>query len=222
MGERRTPPAGESDGDTEARILAAARRVFVRRGTSGARMHEIAAEAGVNQALLHYYFRSKDRLADAVFREVAGRVIPQVAGLFASGISLDRKVERFVHLYIDSVREHPYIPAYIISELHQHPERIATMAAAVGAIRPGVDNGPIARPILVKLGRQLSALERKGLIRRTTPSQFLVNVFALAIFPFLARPVLGMVMGFDTADFDSFLDERRAALPAFIMNALRP
>lgn len=210
------------DGDTEARILQAARSVFVRRGTSGARMHEIAAEAGVNQALLHYYFRSKERLAEAVFRELAGRVIPQVVRIFASSASLEHKVERFVHLYIDSVREHPYIPAYIVAELHQHPERMATMVAALGGPRPGEDGAPIAAPVLARLGRQLSALERRKVIRRITPTQFLVNVFSLAVFPFVARPALEMVLGFDTADFDSFLDERRSTLPGFIMNALRP
>ena len=55
-----------ADGDTESRILEAARRVFIRRGTAGARMQEIAAEAGVNQALVHYYFGSKNALAERV------------------------------------------------------------------------------------------------------------------------------------------------------------
>ena len=61
-----------ADDGTEQRILDAADAVFVRRGTDGARMQEIAAEAGVNKALLHYYYRTKDGLAEAVFRRVAG------------------------------------------------------------------------------------------------------------------------------------------------------
>ena len=79
----------ERDGDTERRILQAARTVFVRRGTAGARMQEIAAEAGVNQALLHYYFRSKQRLAEAVFREAAARLVPAVLTLLGSEASLE-------------------------------------------------------------------------------------------------------------------------------------
>ena len=69
---------------SEQRILAAARSVFIRRGTAGARMQEIAEEAGVNQALLHYYFRTKDRLAEAVFAEVAGRLAPAIVGALGS------------------------------------------------------------------------------------------------------------------------------------------
>jgi AcrR family transcriptional regulator len=62
-----------TDGDTETRILDAARRVFIRRGTAGARMQEIAAEAGVNQALVHYYFGSKKRPGRAGVSRRGGR-----------------------------------------------------------------------------------------------------------------------------------------------------
>src|SRR5512139_1959430 len=85
-----------TDRETEQRILDAARTVFVRRGTAGARMQEIAAEAGVNQALLHYYFRSKERLASAVFQQVAARVFPVLLQVLGSDMTLDEKVERVV------------------------------------------------------------------------------------------------------------------------------
>ena len=68
----------QPDGDAERRILDAAHKVFIRRGTSGARMQEIADEAGVNKALLHYYFRNKSRLADAIFQRVAGGVFARI------------------------------------------------------------------------------------------------------------------------------------------------
>src|SRR5918997_7044366 len=101
------PPA--HDRDTEERILDAARAVFVRHGTAGARMQEIAQEAGVNQALLHYYFRSKDRLAEAVFRQVAGRLLPTVFEILGSDLSIEEKVERFVSLYIDTLSRSPFL-----------------------------------------------------------------------------------------------------------------
>src|SRR5687767_5150144 len=96
------------DGDTEQRILEAARVVFIRRGTAGARMQEIAAEAGVNQALLHYYFRSKERLAEAVFRQVAGRVLPTVLGLFGSDLPIEAKVEQIIAAYIEAFSRSPF------------------------------------------------------------------------------------------------------------------
>src|SRR4029450_7812802 len=96
---RGQPPA--VDRDTEDRILEAAHAVFLRRGTAGARMQEIAEEAGVNQALLHYYFRSKDRLSRAAFERAAAEFMPAVIAVLASDVELDVKVRRVVELELD-------------------------------------------------------------------------------------------------------------------------
>src|SRR6266542_5494953 len=116
MKELRNPklPAAEPDGQTEQRILDAAHTVFLRRGTAGARMQDIAAEAGVNQALLHYYFRSKDRLSEAVFRRAAAELFPRVIEVMASAAALEEKVARVVHLELDHLSRTPYLPGYII------------------------------------------------------------------------------------------------------------
>lgn len=202
---------------TEARILEAARRVFVRRGTAGARMQEIAEEAGVNQALLHYYFRSKDGLAQAVFREAAMRLLPGVAAVLGSERSLEEKVEGIVHLYIDSVRTRPFLPAYVVSELHHHPERLQALVVQSAG-------GQVPHPVEVirALGRQLDTEADAGRIRPQRPEQFLLNLLGLVVAPFLAMPALEVVLGIDEATFNRLLDERRAELPGFIMRALRP
>src|SRR3954454_23020437 len=95
------PRAHRRDGRTEERILHAAHAIFLRRGTAGARMQEIAAEAGVNQALLHYYFRSKDRLARAAFERAAAQLLPAVIAVLASDLALDAKVTRVVEIELD-------------------------------------------------------------------------------------------------------------------------
>lgn len=207
----------DNDRDTEQRILHAARKVFVARGTAGARVQEIAAEAGVNAALIHYYFRSKEGLAAAVFREAAGRLVPMVAALFVSDTSLEEKIERFVHLYIDGVRESPFLPGYIVSELHHHPERQTTLREL--AAHAPADTAARAYD---RLAADLEKGAAEGRIRRISPEQFMVNLMALSAFPFLARPVLGAALGINAEGFDRFLDERRAQLPSIIIAGLRP
>ena len=218
MTEDRSPANSPDPLASEQRILAAARSVFIRRGTAGARMQEIAEEAGVNQALLHYYFRTKDRLAEAVFAEVAGRLAPAIVGALGSDEPLERKVEEFVRIYIDTARQHPYIPGYVLAEMHHHPERVAAMAAKL----TGGASVPIARPILTRLGAQLDGLAARGVIRPIEPEHFLVNLLALCVIPFAVRPMLTVAFGMDEQAFQRFLDERRAELPGFILNALRP
>ena len=214
------PPGGanELDLDTETRILNAARVVFMRRGTAGARMQEIAAEAGVNQALVHYYFGSKDELAERVFLEAAGRLIPTIASLVNPAATLEQMVERFVEGYIDAVRHTPFIPSYLLAEAHQHPARLnKLMQKAAGTVPANVASIAIAR-LDVVIAERVAA----GTMRSMSARQLLINVLALVIMPFVARPVLMMAFAMDDAEFDVLLDERRRELPGFILNALRP
>lgn len=210
--------ASARDGETEERILRAARTVFVRHGTGGARMKDIALEAGVNQALLHYYFRSKDQLAQAVFRDVAGHVAPSIVAVFGSDSSIEQKVEQFVHLYIDTLRQSPFMPGYIVAELHFNPERLTALAARIA----GEHLGSAMKSFLPRLAAQLDEQAKIGAMRPIAVDQFLVNMVSLCVFPFAARPVLRLVFGQDDAAFSRFLDERRKELPDFILNALRP
>jgi TetR/AcrR family transcriptional regulator len=216
-------PAGrerpEGTPDAEARILEAARSVFIRRGTAGARMQEIAAEAGVNQALLHYYFRSKDQLSAAVFEQMASRLFPTLMQTLVTDASIAEKVERIVALYHENLAKNPFLPGYVIAELQHHPERIESLLAKVGG---GKDPRQVILPVFVRLGEQIEAEVRAGRMRPIGPRQFVVNLVSLCIFPFAARPLLSMMLSLDDDAFPAFIDERRRTLADFYMNALRP
>ena len=206
------------DRDTEARILAAARTVFIRRGTSGARLQEIAAEAGVNQALVHYYFGSKDDLAERVFIEAAQTLVPAFAPIPVPGMVFEDLITAFVQGYIDAVRQAPFIPGYVLSEATHHPERLETlMRTAIGTVPREV----AARTFPI-VERMIAERVAQGTLRPMNVQQLLVNVMALSVFPFVARPMLAAAFGFDDESFHAFLDERREDLPRFIINALRP
>jgi AcrR family transcriptional regulator len=212
---RKTPPR---DTDTEARILDAAHIVFVRRGTAGARMQEIADEAGVNKALLHYYFRSKGRLAAAVFQRVARGLFLRVSETLGSDAGIEDKVRRVVQLYLEQLTKTPYAPAYVISELNQHPDRAAQFVEAVRHIREQSLNADV----LDTLGKQLRRRVRAGEMRAISTPQFIANLASLCIFPFAARPMLCAILDLDDRGFARFIEERKTALPEFFLNALRP
>ena len=206
------------DGDTERRILDAAHTVFVRRGTAGARMQEIAAEAGVNQALLHYYFRSKDRLSKAAFARAAAGFMPAVLGVLSSDAELDEKVARVVELELDHLTRVPYLPGYIISEITHHPDRARQLISALTGHAP-----EDLRPSLFgTLGAQIKARVKAGRMRPIAPEQFIVNLMSLCIFPFAARPMVMAMLGLDQQGFEQFITQRRQDLPAFFLGALRP
>lgn len=218
-GARRDPEPGPArDSDTEQRILDAAHAVFLRRGTAGARMQEIARAAGVNQALLHYYFRSKARLAEAVFHHVAARLVPPVIAILGSDLPLETKVERVVAHYLGILAESPFLPGYLIGEMAHHPERAPQLFASMAGARADA----IAPRVLATLGRQLAERARAGTLRPIAPEQFMINLVSLCLFPFAARPLLSTVLGLDDAAFTRMMKRRRTELPAFFLAALRP
>jgi TetR/AcrR family transcriptional regulator len=204
--------------DTEAKILEAARSVFIRRGTAGARMQEIAAEAGVNQALLHYYFRSKDQLGAAVFGHMASRLFPALLQVLAGDAPLDAKIDQIVAIYHENLANNPFLPSYVLSELQYHPERIEQVLGKIG----GGDPRQVIAPVFLRLNEQIKAEVAAGRMRPITAREFVVNLVSLCIFPFAARPMLAMMLGLDEKSFPTFIAERQRTLAAFYRNALRP
>ena len=213
-----TKTTARRDEDTEKLILEAACRVFIRRGTAGARMQEIAREAGVNQALLHYYFRSKERLSVAVFGLVAGKLFPALIQVLGSDASLEEKVESLIGLYLENLSRSPFIPGYLLSEMHHHPDRLPQLLkSALGA-----DAAQILGNVLGKLESQIKAEVKAGRMSPITPQAFAVNLISLCIFPFAARPMLSFMLGMDDAAFADFIERRKKTLPAFYKRALLP
>ena len=217
-GARKRVPVKSPDLATEQRILDAARTVFVRRGTAGARMQEIAEEAGVNQALLHYYFRSKDRLAAAVFQQLAERLFPALMQTLGSDLPLDAKIDRVVALYLENLQRSPFLPGYLLSELHHHPERVEQLLASVAGRSPR----DVIPPAFAKLAMQIDERVKAKTMRPIRPEQFAANLISLCIFPFAARPMLQIVFNMDDAAFAQFIERRATELPEFFRNALRP
>jgi TetR/AcrR family transcriptional regulator len=203
---------------TEQRILDAAHTVFMRRGSAGARMQEIAREAGVNSALLHYYFRSKERLSAAVFQRAASELLPVVFKVLASDRSLEEKVRTVIDVELTRLLATPYLPGYILSELAHRPERMRELVAAVTGRVPE----EVGRSVVATLRAQINAKVRARQMRAVTPEEFVVNLLSLCIFPFAARPMINVMLGLDDTGFGRFIARRRRELPVFFLKALRP
>ncbi|HEY4307510.1 MAG TPA: TetR/AcrR family transcriptional regulator [Gemmatimonadaceae bacterium] len=207
------------DANTETKILDAAHAVFLRVGTAGARMQEIADEAGVNKALLHYYFRNKERLAAGVFERVARGLFARLGMVATADADLETKVRRIIGTYLDEFTKTPYAPGYLICEMNQNPDRATHLLNMLGG---PITGGPPAVPFLAALAKQIEEGVAAGHMRPIAPRQFLANLVSLCVFPFAARPMLCAVFRMDDAGFREFIDERKATLPDLFLNSLRP
>jgi len=194
----------------EERILAAARKVFTTRGMAGARMQDIADEAGINKALLHYYFRDKDKLFETIFLEEAQRFFPKINTIFSSDDPLFDKIEAFVHEYIDEMLENPYLPWFVMNELHRDPDQFMYKVW-------GNNNLPRPAKFLEQIEREI----KKGKIKRIHPLHLLMNLLSMTIFPFVAQPMITRNLGLSEMQFRQIMAQRKKEIPKFIIDAIK-
>lgn len=206
----------EERSDTEQKILEAAHRVFLRQGTAGARTQEIADEAGVNKALLHYYFRSKEKLAQAVFVRAAQSVLPQVLQTLGSDLPLREKLIRVVERELDLLSENPYLPGYLLAEFQYRRDDL------IEVLNQFVPIEQVRGQVLAKLQEQLDDEARAGNIRPTHAQDLVVALMSRVIFPFAAAPMLDAMLGLDAPGRAALVDRLRKNLPDALLRSLEP
>ena len=195
---------------TEDKILAAARKVFIAKGMAGARMQDIADEAGINKALLHYYFRSKEKLFEMIFMSAAQKLFPKVNLIFESDMPLFEKIEKFCEQYIEVMMENPYLPAFVINEINQDPETF---------LKKVWKKGDQPRP--QKLLEQIEREVKKGTIKKISPLHLLINLVSMIIFPFIAKPMLQFNMQLDEMQYRAIMEQRKKEVPKFIIDSIK-
>jgi AcrR family transcriptional regulator len=173
---------GTEDGKTEEKILEAAKIVFMKYGLYGARMQDIADTAGINKALLHYYFRSKEKLFDAVFEGALEKYFDQMTVIGDLSLPLTERVHQYIDNVFQFYMEYPQMSIFIIKEISINPE---LFRAKVEGLKKKKNTMLI--PALTE------AIE-KGEISDLNPIIFLVNLHSLCAYPFLASPIFKAMM----------------------------
>ena len=200
---KKTKPA--PDTTTEEKIKEAARQVFTQKGFAATRTRDIAEAAGINLALLNYYFRSKEKLFDLVMLENIQKFVMAMKGIFNNEtMTLVEKVTALIDNYISLLVKNPNLPLFILSEIRANPEKLA---ANMGI-----------REMLLQSDfyRQLQAAGHQ-----VHPFHFIMNIIGLAVFPFIANPLLKVIGDLKQADFDMLMEERRRMIPLWIEAMLK-
>ena len=193
--------------ETSQRVLDAAKRVFVRKGMDGAVMQDIAREAQISRTSLHYHFRSKERLFEAVLDDLFAAFLPHVEAILHRDIPLRQKVAGFVDEYLDLLKANPYLPHFIMTELNRKPDRI---------IHHMTEKGLFSRRI-----RRLVEDALRPVDPHADAAQFIMNLLSLCLFPFIAQP---LVEAFFTDggrhSFERFIDGRKTIIVDALMGVV--
>ena len=195
--------------NTEELILAAAQQVFLEKGMSGARMQEIADRAGINKALLHYYFRSKEQLFKLIIGRAVGTLLPRMLALLEADVDLFEKIRRLAGEYITFVSANSFLPLFVVNEINRNPQFFFKSITRK------------QQPRLARFRQQVEEAVAQGRIRPMSSAQLLMNLMSLAIFPFMGKPIFQGVLGLSEADFQAEIAHRRTEVAEFIIRAIQ-
>ncbi len=195
--------------DTETQILEAAKNIFQKKGMDGARMQEIADAASINKAMLHYYYRSKQLLFEAVFSNAFSLLAPQLNRVLNDDSSIEDKIRNFTHNYISFISKHPYLPNFIIQELNRNPKFFDK-----------IQKNP-AFPTLEKFKNQVALEVAQGILKPIDGEQLFINIISLNVFPFIASPLIKGFLNTDESGFKKLMKQRETEVSEFIINSIK-
>jgi len=198
---------------SEELILNAAVKVFTRKGYAGARMEEIAKEAGINRALLHYYFRDKETMFNIIFETRFKEFFTGLFGAFQSEAPLLEKIKWVIDHEITVLSQQPDLARFVIMEIAQQPDRLIQFGQKLG-LNP--------RAMLGNFQKEIQQNITAGKIRPIDGRQLLMNIISICIYPFVAKPIIKTMMQMDENTFIDLMGKRKKDAYEFIINAITP
>ena len=191
--------------NSEERIKVAARKVFHQKGYAGTRTRDIAEEAGINHAMVNYYFRSKEKLFQIVMIETMTYFFQGISAILnQETTSLEQKIEQVVAKYIDLLLEEPELPTFVFNEVRTNPE-------------PFIENSPIYKALQNSvLARQYAEAVARGEVSEPNLLHMVLNVISLVIFPFITQPILIVLNKMDNEQYKTLMLERKKLIPQWI------
>jgi TetR/AcrR family transcriptional regulator len=200
----------QNDKNTEQKILEAANEVFHSKGFDGARMQEIAQHAGINKGLLHYYFKTKDALFDAIFGIALNQIVSRITMILEQEASLEEKIDRIVDQYIDLLSKNPTLPRFVLNELNKNPDKFVSRH---------LDQH--VRSAFEKFADSVAGEVARGAVRPIDARQLFTDLISMVIFPFIGRPMLQTLFGVNNSGYKQLLEARRTHIKEFMKASIR-
>ncbi|WP_099465758.1 MULTISPECIES: TetR/AcrR family transcriptional regulator [Parabacteroides] len=199
--------------DMEFRIIEAAKQVFVRKGYEATKMGDIAEEVGISRTAMHYYFRTKEMLFEAIFGQLMGVLLPNIDSIMNESTTCLEKIPKIVNEYVAIMQSNPSFPIFVINEFNRDPEHLYKV----------VMRDPSRVQPLIKLQKQMLEEMEKGLIKKMPLAYTASTLIGLVIFPMLARsPLTTVFFNGEEERFDAFIEERKTFISDIMIRLLTP
>lgn len=203
----------ESNSETQQKILQAATVVFLQRGKKGARMQDIARQANMNKALLHYYFRSKERLYQEVFNREVKKVMQDLFHSITPGRDIRQFLRSFINQYVDRLAENPQVLRFMLWEIEDGGEGVQHIFTDIKS-----ELGQSSPRIFL---RNLKSAIQEGTIRKVDPYHLLFNIMGMCLYVFIARPILETIFPEIDPTTPSFIHKRKEEIFNLVWSGIK-
>ena len=200
-----------SDISTQERIKVAAAKVFTLKGMEGARMQDIADEANINKAMLHYYYKNKQSLFEIIFQDKVTKIFSAFGGLLRAEISFEDKIRQFVLHQIDIISEFPVMPLFVLLEARKNPELLVQNFKDIPLLQ-----------IRLEFTKLLNNEIEKGNIRPIKMEELLINLMSMCVYPIVAEPMLKFVFDLNQEQYQVMIQQRKKIVADLLISDLKP
>jgi len=202
----------------ELDILAAARELFMEKGFAATSTTDIARKAGCNQALVHYYYRTKEKLFERIYTDAVTGTLSMISHVLdepVDSLTMEDMVNNVIDVYFGTLRDNPRLPFFLVQELLLNPDRREF-------IREHFIHNDLRREAYSKYVRLVEKLQTEGRIRAIEPFDLLVNVVSLVAGTFLSLPIYAGLLEKTPAEQTAYLDGRKKEIKTVILSRLLP
>jgi len=202
-----TPPS------MEEKILEAAETLFMEKGFAMTSTTEIAKVAGCNQALVHYYYRTKDRLFEAIFIKKATLFISTILEISDRNDSFQQKLTKKIEAHYDMLVKNQHLPFLLLNEFNTNPKRIHS-------IKEQLQEGP--KKAFKAFNEELTKEIAAGKVRPIEAMDLIFTILSLNLSSFLLKPVFQLVSGKTDSEYTTYLEKRKKEIVRIILNSIKP
>lgn len=199
----------------ELRIREVAQQLFFRQGYAATSTTQIAKEVGCTQALVHYYYRTKENLFRQIFLEQVEAALNVVGRSLASEASFEDFLRSAISLYFDALQQNPRLPFFVLEELVSNPERRKYL-------RKNFVQKPSYAMIYMQFDARVKAEQQAGRLAKVDSFDIMMSIASLTVFTFISLPMYQDLLAQTDEQVELFIAHRKAEVTRLVLQGLRP
>lgn len=199
----------------ELRIREVAQQLFFEQGYAATSTTQIAKEVGCTQALVHYYYRTKENLFRQIFLEQVLAALNVIGRSLANEESFDRFIEQAISMYFDELSSNPRLPYFVVEELVNNPERRKYM-------REKFVKNPTYAMLYMQFDARLKQEQQAGHITKIDPFDLMITIASLTVFTFVSLPMFQDLLSQTDDQVREYVAHRKVEIIRMVKKILKP